>query len=218
MAGHTPFSVLRDDQNQRAAGLIAHELHQEVVNRRYAIERDFLRLGAVLARIRDERHFEALGHPSFESYLGDPDVNLGQTRAFQLLRVHDVAMLRGWTGAAEGSVSEPLITLEEVAAVGVTKADLIRRKLIDAPDADARREWVDKAMTLSVSDLRKELAEARGLDIDAAWREPVEYFVRRLHAIAGSLAECADQQRALAQLDEVCALSMQTRARLERGQ
>ena len=199
----------------------AFTLHREIVSLRRTIERDFLVLAAKLARVRDGRLFEVLGHPTFNSYLADPEIGLAHTTAFQLLRVHDVALLRGWRDAPEGNTAVstqadvPLITAAETLAIGLKKTDLIRRKLIDATSETERREWKDKAMTTSVSDLRRELAAARGVDVDAAWRETTEYAARRFHQMAARLQDAVDRQAALAILDEVCAAAMAVRETLE---
>lgn len=128
----------------------AWERHKRIVALRHKAECTFLELGAELYEFCQNREgqtgWEALGHTSFNSYLADPEVDIGRRTAFRLIRVHTHLVL----GLRSATVA--------LLPVGIVKADClaahVKKGNIDESNLD---EWLDKAATLSRSDLRDEI-------------------------------------------------------------
>ncbi len=123
------------------AATAAFERHERIVALRNVAEQTFIELGKELYWFEDEKQFLALGYPSFESYLADPEVDISRTTAFKLKRIYKRFELE----------------LECTAAVllpaGADKLDVIRPHV----DQGNAQEWIHKASALSRSDLRQEV-------------------------------------------------------------
>jgi hypothetical protein len=139
-------------------GTTAWERHKRIVELRNGITDDFLYLAEELIEIKDNADYKSLGHPTFESYIADPDVDIGRRTAYRLIAVYEIF--------------SPLpVTRQELILVGITKLDMIR------PFVDVEKnvqELVTLAATLSRSDLAIELAERYDIPL------PVKYFDREL--------------------------------------
>lgn len=122
----------------------AWERHERIVSLRNLAEKTFLALGEELYWFEEEKQYKELGHPTFESYLADPDVDISRATAFKLKGIYARYCL-------ELKVS-PAILLP----AGYDKLYTIRPHMTER-NVD---EWVTKASTLSRSDLKIEIAEA----------------------------------------------------------
>src|SRR5215207_2789510 len=140
----------------------AHTLHQRVLGLKRQVEAAYLELGAVLLTIREHQLYEAYAD-DFEGYLRLPELDFSRATAYKCMRAAKACMplleSRDWTG--------PPLTMADMAAVGITKADIIAPMLADAP-SEAIHEWVAKAQTLSEPDLRREVCRANGQDTERA--------------------------------------------------
>lgn len=207
-----------------AAADRAWQTHQLIVTLRNEIEGSFLKLGLALLRMRDERLYEALGHPTFESYLGDPEVGLSRRHAYRLIGIAETYLLGPRTDRANGA-TEPgtqqatpteapaptSVDPQRLIAVGVRKLDILRPVVADAPPDEVGR-WLDTAEALSVSDLEVEVREARGLPTD----ERHQYLMRLARKLRDMVDSLTTTDDPAAVLDALAAACMDARARLER--
>ena len=121
----------------------AWERHQRIVSLRVSIQQNFLDLGRELHEFRQGKQWNVIGHPTFNSYIADPDVDLGRSTAFMLMGVYAHYVL------ALGVQPVGLL------AAGHSKLEMLRPYMI----AENVEEWVDRAGTLSRSDLGKAIKE-----------------------------------------------------------
>lgn len=112
--------------------------HQHIVALRRHIEETFLELGEALYHLEYGKEYKALGHDSFNAYLGDPEVDISRSLAYRLKGVYQRFVLE---------LGSPPARLLET---GAHKLDVIRPH-VDEGNVD---EWLDTAATLSRSDLR----------------------------------------------------------------
>jgi len=118
--------------------------HRRIVDLRNRAEQTFLDLGEELYWFEAEKQYKAMGYETFEAYLADPEVDIARLTAFRLkgvyekyrldLEVSPVKLLPA--GYSKLYAVKPYVTPENVG------------------------EWVDKAASLSRSDLKREIAEA----------------------------------------------------------
>jgi len=122
----------------------AWQRHRRIVDLRNRAEQTFLELGEELYWFEAEKQYKALNYETFEAYLADPEVDIGRSIAFMLKGVYEKFVL--------DLKVQPVGLLE----AGHSKLDLVR-PYVTPDNVD---EWVDKAASLSRSDLRAELTEA----------------------------------------------------------
>ncbi len=142
----------------------AHDVHTDIVELRNLAVKTFLHIGERLHVFKEMRGWLVLGHPTFESYLADPDVDISRTLAFKLIRVHELFV--------DFFECPPDILLQ----AGYNKLELIGPH-VHSLNVD---EWVNKAAVLSRSDLREEIREEFG--DDATPKLPTDYRTRYILA------------------------------------
>jgi len=131
----------------------AYLRHQRIVAMRNGIERTFIDLGGELYYFEKEKQFRILGHPTFESYLADPDVDIGRSLAF---------MLKGiWKTFVLGEK----VHHDGLFRAGYNKLDIIRPYV--GEELYETDELIAMAQSLSRSDLRKALREGKGHDAES---------------------------------------------------
>lgn len=176
-----------------AAADTAHALHRDIVALRRTVVGGWARLGAALRAMRDRRLYVLLGHDTFESYLADPDVTISRRTAYRVMALSaaidpslpaPACATVAHDGTTPAPAPAPLMTADDIADIGIVRAEIIAPVLRDAAgDDDARAAWVADARALSVGDLRMRVREARG---DAVTDR--EITVRRIAARIGGLA------------------------------
>jgi hypothetical protein len=137
-----------------AIGAHAFEAHQRIVEKRRLLEVTFLELGGLLYHFEREKLYLEMNHPSFNSYLADPDVNINRRTAYRLKGVYEHYIVKlGWTGdtvalvdagIAKLDILRPLTTKENVEekvfeAAALSRSDLLALRngtepLDDLPD------------------------------------------------------------------------------------
>ena len=122
----------------------AWERHKRIVGYRNLAEKTFLALGEELYHFEDLKQYTDLGHPTFESYLADPDVDIARRTAFVIKGIYKKYVME------LQSASDALLP------VGYNKLEVMRPHMIEN-NVD---EWVIKAATLSRSDLKIEIDKA----------------------------------------------------------
>ncbi len=137
-----------------------YDVHTDIVALRTLAVETFLHLGERLHVFKKMHGWHTMGHPTFESYLADPDVDISRTLAYRLIGVHEM-----------------FIELLEYPPEGLLTAGPNKLELL-IPHVHSLNveEWVKKAATLSRSRLREELREEFG--DDATPKLPIDYRTR----------------------------------------
>jgi N6-adenosine-specific RNA methylase IME4 len=115
--------------------------HRRIVDLRNIAEKTFLALGEELYWFEDLKQYKDLGYETFEQYLADPDVDIARRTAFMLKGVYKTYILE------LKSASDALLP------AGYQKLELMRPYI----DESNVNEWVNKAASLSRSDLKEEI-------------------------------------------------------------
>lgn len=202
---------MRETLPTAAEGATAQALHEAVVLRIQEVERLFWELGGAIRQMHDGRLYAALGHPTFQSWLADPDVNLSVSQAYRLMTC-DRAFSPLLNGSRDGKPA--LVTPDALAAIGVARAELVA-PFVSADDPARAVEWLGKARALSVSDLKREVKDARRdtpLTDLQAWLAETGYHLSR---VALKLTDGPDRAEALALADRLENGVLAMRARLE---
>lgn len=147
------------EQNGTPIAQDAYDVHTDIVALRNLAVKTFLHMGERLHTFRQMRGWTVQGHPTFESYLADPDVDISRTLAFNLIRVHEIFA---------DFECPPDVLLQ----AGYNKLLLI------APHVHSQNvdKWTNVAAAESRSDLRKLLREEFG--DDATPPLPTDYRTR----------------------------------------
>lgn len=119
----------------------AHERHERIRALRNLAEQTFLVLGEELYYFEAERQYTLLGYDTFEEYLASPEIDLSRSLAFRLKGIYETFVLR------------LKVHPDRLLEAGSTKLDKIR-PVVDADNLD---DWLARAVTLSRSDLDREL-------------------------------------------------------------
>ena len=119
--------------------------HQNVKRLCGEIEKNFLELGKELFWIENDKDYLNLGHPTFNSYLADPDLTIGRTMAFMAKEVFRVYVL---------GLEYESSTVELLEA-GVSKLYLVK----DEVDGENAWDWINDCCTLSRSDIKRKLGK-----------------------------------------------------------
>lgn len=110
-----------------------------IVNLRRQIIKDFWQLATMLKLCRDEKYWEIEQYDSFEAYCAMPEIDITRSAASKLIISYEVWVLK------YGHKIEEL-------DVGKEKLYLTAKEAKDDPDN--QEEWLERARTLSRSDLR----------------------------------------------------------------
>lgn len=187
-------ALLSDPGQTEAVGERAWHVHQRILEVRADIELRFIALGGLLKTYRGERLYEGMGHSSFESYLADPEVSISRSHAYRLIdafedyhRLLPQAAVISEDGEVIREARPGLLSVEDLALVGVRKAGIIAPLVRESQDPEEVRSWVEEAKTLAVSDLSKRVKDVRRQDPRTADQLAREEMLERLSfRLAGS--------------------------------
>ncbi len=132
----------------------AHEIHKRIINLRRSAEMTFLDLGKALFELREIQGWHALGYETMREYVGSPEVDLTPRMSRMLVGVYRKYIL-------ELQVDTVLLL-----DVGISKLD----KLTSVVDAESVSRWLNKAATLSRSDLTVEVGVTTTNSAEWMWR------------------------------------------------
>jgi hypothetical protein len=124
--------------------LTAYDLHDKIIRMKGDAELLSLAMGEALYLMETDKLYLELSYPTFEAYLGSPEVSMGRSTAYRLMANYKTYVLE---------LSCP--TGGTLANVGEAKLDLIRPYV----NAENKDELLAMGTSLSKSDLRIELAE-----------------------------------------------------------
>lgn len=119
-------------------GKKAFENTQKIIALKSNIGKDFLKLAFLLITNHDNKYYEVLGYNTWEEFLAIPEISISRSFAYKLMQVNRI-----WIGKYNVS-QENLICIETeklyLASIQATQ--------------DNYEEWLEKAKTLSRSDIR----------------------------------------------------------------
>lgn len=119
-------------------GRLAFENCQNIISLKSNIGKDFLKLAFLLIANHDNKYYEVLGYNTWEEFLAIPEISMSRSFAYKLMQVNHI-----WIEKYNVS-QENLICIETeklyLAGTQATK--------------DNYEEWLEKAKTLSRSDIR----------------------------------------------------------------
>lgn len=138
-------------------GARAQQLEHQIVAGCRAIRGAWMQLASLLYEMNAGQHYLLLGHETFKSWLGTPEVGLSQSHAYALIGIH-----------AE-FVIEHGISPEQIGAIEATKLAETLPALRAGADP---LELISDAAALSRSDLREKLGHD-GDRLDAETARPI---------------------------------------------
>jgi hypothetical protein len=148
--------------------------HQRIVNLRNTAEGAFLALGEQLYYFEKWEQYKEMGHETFEAYLADADVDIGQKTARRLIAVFERYVLE--------------LHQTPVSLLGAGYSKLYSAaKIVDENNVE---EWIAKASSLSRSDLKKEISTHKTGKVED---EPVHTRGLPLAIILGAIKD-SDQE------------------------
>lgn len=121
----------------------AHKLDQRVKNLRYSIDNGFLDLAKTLKEIRDKKLYLQLNIETFESYIAQPELAFDRGTVYKFIDI------------LETFVDKHNVAPERLLEAGWTKLS----KVIPYTDENNYESMLEKATSLSRSDLDKDLVE-----------------------------------------------------------
>lgn len=68
---------------------LAHEVHQTIVGLKAQVGERLFDLGRYLCIMKEKRLWKVLGHETFETYLGDPELGFRRTAAYRMIGCYD---------------------------------------------------------------------------------------------------------------------------------
>ena len=127
---------------------IEENIHEKILYLKRDIERQFVKLGAFLKLVRDRELYREKGIESFEIYIAQPELSFKRSTVYSMIGIYEDFF-------EEESNRLDIKNLEEI---DFTKLDRIRQFRKE----NNFSEWIEKARTLSLSDLNAEIREAKG--------------------------------------------------------
>jgi len=130
----------------------AEECHKEVLARTIITANNLLELGKLFKTIRDEKLYKLLGAETFGEYIGYPEISFGRSTIYSFIHVYELFVLK--------LECNP----EVLSKIGHRKLQIINPVFkYDATVFDYEvGEWLEKAKTLSESDLINEVRRVQG--------------------------------------------------------
>src|SRR3990167_4934968 len=128
--------------------LSAHRRHQKILSIARSLNSGAILLGKELYELQENKEYSALGYDTFEAYLGMPELSFKRKTAYVLMAIYRTFVLQ--LGYEPDRVSE----------AEWSKLSLIMPILNVQPNA--HKDWFNKALALSVSDLKVEIADFQG--------------------------------------------------------
>ncbi len=124
----------------------AYSVHQKILKIKKVIRKKFIELGAYLKQVRDFSLYKDMGLSceTFDEYIAQPELTFQRSTAYSLIGVYEDFF--------DKSIH---LDVEKIDEIDYTKLDKIRRFKYLPPAEFA--EWIEKARTLSLSDLNEEI-------------------------------------------------------------
>ena len=134
----TSMGALEVDTNMKSIVYIPQEIHNLLVATKEELQKNFLKMGAFLRIIHDNKLYIELDSLTWQEYLDTPEIDLSRSQAYKLMAVYE-RWVEKWG-------YDP----DEVSKVSIEK---LYRASSQATD-DNHEEWFEKARVLSRADLK----------------------------------------------------------------
>lgn len=129
-----------------------HEFCLEALDLKKNIECDFLELGMLLYKIKEERYYEA-GWSSWEEYV--MELKMSESSISRLIRIYQIFILRFKFAPAQ------------LAPIGWTNVAELLPQIKETTPRNDVHGWLDEMADLSRSDLRRTITERKkGVSMD----------------------------------------------------
>jgi len=119
-------------------GKLAFENTQKIITLKSNIGNDLLKLASLLISNHDNQYYQILGYDTWEEFLAIPEISMSRSFAYKIMQVYRI-----WVEKFDVS-QENLTTIDNeklfLASTQATK--------------DNYKEWLERARTLSRSDIR----------------------------------------------------------------
>ncbi len=186
-----------------AVATAAWDLHQRAIALTQAVRRCWVELGQVFLAIEQQQHYRTLGYASFEEYLAQPELGYSRTQVYRMLRGVGLLHYRPPAALPTAAPAPPVVTPQDLVAIGIAKADVVAPLIRAAQTADEAAAWVATARELSYGDLQLAVREARGRTATAA-EEYVAGLARSLGDLARALVGHPQPSVLLGEIERRC--------------
>ena len=130
---------------------LAQANREAIIKHRDEIQFRGLIVGALLKDCRDKELWKVLGYESFAAFLGDPEITMKRSTAYNLILIYEVYQ------------EKMGLPVERLKKIGTRKLQIILPMVQTDPD-----HWLSEAESLSKSDLINTVKEAQG-------KEPIQF-------------------------------------------
>ena len=130
----------------------ACSIHQKILRLKKGIRKKFIELGAYLKQVHDSELYKEMGLSceTFDEYIAQPELTFKRSTAYSLIGVYEDFFEK----------ESNHLDVDNIEEIDYTKLDKIRR-FKNSPKEEFE-EWIEKARTLSLSDLNEEIRIAGG--------------------------------------------------------
>ena len=130
----------------------AWNVHVKILKLKKGIRKKFIELGAYLKQVHDFELYRRMGLSceTFDEYIAQPELTFQRSTAYSLIGVYEDFFEK----------ESNHLDVENIEEIDYTKLDKIRR-FKNLPKEEFE-EWIEKARTLSLSDLNEEIRTAGG--------------------------------------------------------
>lgn len=112
--------------------------YQLIIKIKQSITKDFWNLAIMLKINRDRKYYKTLGYETFEEFLGTPEISLTRSYIYKLIKNYEI-WVQKWN-------------VSPAKLIGIDSEKLYLTSMIATQDN--YEEWLEKAKTLSRSDIR----------------------------------------------------------------
>jgi len=160
------------------------ERHGRILAAKREIGKAFWQVGQDLKAIRDKKLYLAGDYPTFEAYLGSPEIGISRSTAYTWIEIV--------------AVFEPLVSnMLDISDIDWEKLRRICRVVKAHPEQ--AQEWLAKARALSRSDLNKELQALEANLVPSPFEEEIKAIKNYIDKVLRALKQ-EDRNKAVEEL------------------
>lgn len=141
------------------AGTDFFTIHKRIIALKEQGVMVYLELGAYLSIIKQNKFYETLGYDTFWEYIGTPELGFRRDTAYRMMKIYEKFCV------------ELALDPGQVKEINWTKL----RDIIPVVNKENSEEWLEKARTLSRSDLITEVREVKESegDHECEWEDEI---------------------------------------------
>ena len=150
--------------------LTPEEKFAAIATLRKRLEDDFIALGSLLSEMKRTKAFRMRGYKTFKDFV-EGEYGMAGSFASRLIGIHDLFI-------EELDISESQLT-----TIGMDKLNIIKPLVKDCPYEETE-EWVEKASSLTATELRDEVKDVRDAKKEKTNKEIfVEQYIERMTTV-----------------------------------